>query len=163
MGKGHAAPTLYSALIRRGFFPAGWIGEYETHVGSRLMTHPSRRYQPGVDASQGALGNLVGIVDANGLSVDGHTRDVMPMEPLADKWRAFGWETVRVDGHDFEPLLAALRPRRIGLKDAPRMVIADTVKGKGVSFMEGVRSWHADAVTVEQHAAILAELQVPLP
>src|SRR5690606_14360879 len=57
LGKGHAAPTLYSALIRRGFMPLSWIDEYETSVGARLMTHPSRRYQPGVDASLGSLGH----------------------------------------------------------------------------------------------------------
>src|SRR6185312_11074983 len=166
---------------------------------SRLMTHPSRGYQPGVDVSQGALGhglslgvgmalagrydrrdymtyvlmgdgetnegsvweaaaaaakfklaNLVGIVDCNRLSVDGWLSDVMPMEPQADKWRAFGWEVVRIDGHDLEGLLAAMAPTRTG-EGAPRMVLADTVKGKGVSFMEDVRSWHADTINAEQY------------
>lgn len=207
MAKGHAAPTLYSALIRRGFFPAEWIAEFETAVGARLMTHPSRRYQPGVDASQGALGhglpvgvgmalagqidradynvfvlmgdgetnegsvweaaaaaakfklgNLVAIVDSNGLCVDGALGDVMPMEPMEEKWRAFGWETRRVDGHDLPSLLEALAPRRSGLSGPPRMVIADTVKGKGVGFMEGVRSWHADVITPEQYAAVMRDL-----
>jgi transketolase len=207
MGKGHAAPTLYSALIRRGFFPKEWIAEYENAVGVKLMTHPSRRYQPGVDASQGALGhglsvgagmalagqmdradynifvlmgdgetnegsvweaaasaakfklgNLVAIVDSNGLSVDGKVAEVMPMEPQVDKWRAFGWDTRRVDGHDLGALVEALEPRREGLVAAPRMIIADTVKGKGVSFMEHVRSWHADTITPEQYAHVMAEL-----
>jgi transketolase len=204
--KGHAAPTLYSALIRRGFFPADWIDEYETRVGARLMTHPSRRYQPGVDASQGALGhglsmgvgmalagrfaardymtyvlmgdgetnegsvweaaaaaakfrlaNLVAIVDCNGLTVDGRLDDVMPMSPMADKWRAFGWDVVRLGGHDIPALLTALKPRR-DATGAPTMILADTIKGKGVSFMENVRAWHADAIDREQYAAVLAEL-----
>jgi transketolase len=207
MAKGHAAPTLYSALIRRGFFPEDWIDEYETVVGARLMTHPSRRYQPGVDVSQGALGhglsigvgmalagrmdladynvyvlmgdgethegsvweaaaaaakyrlgNLVGIIDSNGLCVDGELAHVMSMEPLLEKWRAFGWETVRINGHDFAALTRFLEPRRDQLFAPPRMVIADTVKGKGVSFMENARSWHADNVTAEQYAEICAEL-----
>lgn len=211
MGKGHAAPTLYSALIRRGFIPEEWIGEYETAVGSRLMTHPSRRYQRGVDMSGGALGhglsvgvgmalagkidrrdyntyvlmgdgeinegsvweaaasaakfrlgNLVGIVDCNGLSVDGRLAEVMPMEPLVDKWRAFGWEVMRIDGHDFPSLLDALAPQRAGHDAPPRMVIADTVKGKGVSFMEHVRGWHADVITREQYGRVIQELAVPL-
>ncbi len=206
LGKGHAAPTLYSALIRRGFFPPEWIAEYETSVGSRLMTHPSRRYQPGIDASQGALGhglsigvgmalagrydnrdyatyvlmgdgetnegsvweaaasaakfelsNLIAIIDRNRLSVDGWLEDVMPMEPQADKWRAFGWDVVEVDGHNFPALLDALAPRR-GMSCPPRVVLADTVKGKGVSFMEDVRSWHADAIDREQYGRVLAEL-----
>lgn len=205
--KGHAAPTLYSALIRRGFLPADWIAEYETKVGSRLMTHPSRRYQPGVDASAGALGhglsvgvgmalagrfdgrdyatyvlmgdgetnegsvweaaaaaakfklaNLVGIIDRNRLSVDGWLADVMPMEPLGDKWRAFGWQVLEVDGHDIPALIEALRSKRAG-EGAPTMVLANTIKGKGVSFMEDVRSWHADTVNEEQYALIRAELE----
>lgn len=209
LSKGHAAPTLYSALIRRGFLPEEWIDEYETHVGSRLMTHPSRRYQPGVDASLGALGhglsigigmalaarmdrldyvtyvlmgdgeinegsvweaamaaakfglgNLVGIVDSNGLSVDGHVADVMPMEPLVDKWRAFGWDVSRIDGHDLAALEQALAPKRDQTLTRPRMIIADTIKGKGVTFMENVRSWHSDAITPAQFAAALAELGV---
>ncbi len=207
LSKGHAAPTLYSALIRRGFFPADWISEYETRVGARLMTHPSRRYQPGVDASLGALGHglsigvgmalagridgrdyntyvlmgdgetnegavweaataaakfrlgtLTAIVDSNRLCVDGRLDDVMPMEPMADKWRAFGWDVARIDGHDMATILAALAPRRDGA-GAPRMVIADTVKGKGVSFMEDVRSWHSDAISAEQYAQAMAELR----
>ena len=207
LSKGHAAPTLYSALIRRGFIPEAWIAEYETHVGSRLMTHPSRRYQPGVDSSLGALGhglsigvgmalaaqmdrknyltyvlmgdgeinegsvweaamsaakfrlgNLVGIVDNNGLCVDGRVRDVMPLEPLADKWQSFGWDVSRIDGHDLDSLRDALSPRRDEGLTRPRMVIADTVKGKGVSFMEDVRSWHSDAITEAQFASVVAEL-----
>jgi transketolase len=206
MGKGHAAPTLYSALIRRGFFSEDWIPEYETRVGARLMTHPSRRYQPGVDASQGSLGhglsiavgmglaarmddrdfnvfallgdgelnegsiweaamaaskfrlsNLTAIIDRNQLSVDGPLEEVMPLEPLADKWIAFGWDTTVVDGHSFEALLEALEPRRSG-DGRPRAVIANTVKGKGVSFMEHVRSWHADTVSQEQYDRLMREL-----
>ena len=212
MGKGHAAPTLYSALIRRGFMPEAWMDGYETAVGVKLMTHPSRRYQPGVDASQGALGhglsvgvgmalagkidaadwrvfvlmgdgethegsvweaaasaakfrldNLVGIVDANGLCVDGRLEDVMPMEPMAAKWQAFGWDTLEVDGHHFPSLLAALDTPRQGVSGKPRMILARTVKGRGVSFMEGVRSWHADAITPELYGRVLAELREPLP
>jgi transketolase len=69
MAKGHAAPTLYSALIRRGFMPEEWIPEFENRVGARLMTHPSRRYQPGVDASQGSLGH--GLPVAVGMALAG--------------------------------------------------------------------------------------------
>jgi transketolase len=213
MGKGHAAPTLYSALIRRGFMPESWMDLYETAVGVKLMTHPSRRYQPGVDASQGSLGHglsigvgmalagqrdardynvyvlmgdgetnegsvweaaasaakfqlgrLVGIVDCNRLSVDGALADVMPMEPLVDKWRAFGWDTVRIEGHDLPALLAALSPRRGAAPGTgkPRMIIADTVKGRGVGFMENVRAWHADTIDAEQYERVLVELQKQL-
>jgi transketolase len=88
----------------------------------------------------------------------------MPMEPMAEKWRAFGWETVEVDGHDVEALASALEPcRGLGGGSQPRMVIADTVKGKGVSFMEDARGWHADSITDEQHARAVAELRAPPP
>ena len=87
--------------------------------------------------------------------------DVMPMEPIADKWRAFGWDVVRAStGTIFPALLAALAPAvEARTVRAPRMVVADTVKGKGVSFMEDVRSWHADAITPEQYARVVAELR----
>lgn len=212
MGKGHAAPTVYSALIRRGFMPEAWMDEYETAVGVKLMTHPSRRYQPGIDASQGSLGhglsigvgmalagrqdgrdynvyvlmgdgetnegsvweaaasaakfglgNLIGVVDCNGLTVDGRLADVMPMEPMEEKWRAFGWEVSRIDGHELSSLLEALRPRRSERHGRPRMVLADTVKGKGVSFMEHVRSWHADTITQVEYDRLIAELTGPSP
>lgn len=211
MGKGHAAPTVYSALIRHGFMPEAWMDEYETAVGVKLMTHPSRRYQPGIDVSQGALGhglsigvgmaiagqrdgrdynvyvlmgdgetnegsvweaaaaaakfrlgNLTAIVDCNRLSVDGLVSDVMPMEPMLDKWRAFGWDAVRLDGHDLPSLLTALAPRRDDTDLPPRMIIADTVKGRGVSFMENVRGWHADTISKAQYAQVQAELEVTL-
>ena len=212
MSKGHAAPALYSALIRRNFIPEAWIKEYETRVGARLMTHPSRRYQPGVDVSLGSLGhglsiavgmalagkidrkdyrvyvlmgdgetnegsvweaasaaakysldNLIAIIDGNRFCVDGPLADVMPMEPMIDKWAAFGWDVVEADGHDIAALLHALDPRRDRPGEKPRMVIANTVKGRGVSFMEGVRSWHSDVITPEQYRHVMTELQEPLP
>jgi transketolase len=104
------------------------------------------------------LGNLIGIVDSNRLCVDGWLDDVMPMEPLVDKWRAFGWEVARIDGHDLGASLTALAPRRDAAPAPPRMVIADTIKGKGVSFMEDVRSWHSDVITPDQYRRALAEL-----
>ncbi|MDO9405256.1 MAG: transketolase [Polaromonas sp.] len=211
LSKGHAAPSLYSALIRRGFMPEAWMDEFEAKVGVKLMTHPSRRYQAGVDASAGALGhglslvvgmalaakldqrdyrsyvllgdgelhegsvweaaasaakykldNLVAIVDANGLCVDGAVDQVMPMEPLSDKWSSFGWEVEELDGHDLPALLATLDIDRGARNGRPRVVIARTVKGRGVSFMEGVRGWHADLITPAQYQRVLEELQEPL-
>ena len=86
----------------------------------------------------------------------------MPMEPMAAKWQAFGWETVEIDGHELSALLHALDPRRHETAGRPRMVIADTVKGRGVSFMEDVRSWHADTISADQYARAMAELRTPL-
>ena len=111
-----------------------------------------------MSAAKFRLGNLVGIVDSNGLCVDGRVKDVMPLEPLMDKWQSFGWDVCRIDGHNLDSLRDALSPRRDEGLTRPRMVIADTVKGKGVSFMEDVRSWHSDAITEAQFASVLAEL-----
>ena len=90
-------------------------------------------------AAHHKLSNLLVIVDANGLQGFGKTKDVIDMEPFADKWRAFGWDTKEIDGHDFDALRAAC-----GEPDAnkPRCVIARTSKGKGVRFMEGKLEWH---------------------
>ena len=87
------------------------------------------------------LGNLIGIIDRNHMGLDGMTEETMPIEPLADKWRAFNWEVHEVDGHD----LAAM----VDLFDSlpaegnkPHMIIADTIKGKGIEWMENSRVWH---------------------
>jgi transketolase len=95
--------------------------------------------------------------------VDGPLEDVMPMESMRAKWEAFGWDTTEVDGHDIPALMNALDPRRDRSGSKPRMVLADTVKGKGVSFMEDVRSWHSDVISPEQYRQVLDELRTPLP
>ena len=82
----------------------------------------------------------------------------MPIEPIVSRWEAFGWSVERLPGHDLSRLLAALAPDRSGTPRAPRLIVADTVKGKGVSFMEGVRSWHSDVITPELYARVVAEL-----
>lgn len=99
------------------------------------------------------LGNLVAVVDRNGQQQEGPTEDVITLEPLADKWRAFGWDVRAVDGHDPDAMLAVLREPA---GDRPQVLIAVTVKGKGVSFMEGDPSWHLAELTKEQLEAALA-------
>lgn len=96
-------------------------------------------------AAHRGLGNVLAIVDANGVSVDGTTADVLGFEPLEDKWRAFGWHAERVDGHDVAALRAAYArydERRATTDAPPTVVIADTVAGKGVPFIEGMAEWH---------------------
>lgn len=101
------------------------------------------------------LDNLVGIVDRNGLQISGSTEDVMRLESLEDKWRAFGWETICVDGHDFNALNKVFTMEH---KGKPLMVIANTVKGKGVSFMENKAAWHHGILNDEQYKTALDEL-----
>lgn len=87
------------------------------------------------------LGNLIGIVDRNDMGLDGRTEETMSIEPLADKWRAFNWHVHEVDGHDVAALAALFDSLPPG-GDRPHMIIAHTIKGKGVKFMEESRLWH---------------------
>jgi len=103
------------------------------------------------------LGNLTAIVDNNKVQLTGHIADVMPIEPLADKWRAFNWNVVEVDGHSI-PAIAAACERAAALPETPTAILAHTVKGKGVSFMEDTHTWHSAVVTDEVRRKALAEL-----
>jgi transketolase len=99
--------------------------------------------------------NLTLIVDLNGLQGFGSTAEVANLEPLAEKFRAFGWPTVEIDGHDLSALRTALSPATPG----PRAIVAKTRKGCGVSFMEGKLEWHYLPMTADQYAAALAEIE----
>ena len=94
-------------------------------------------------------------VDRNRLQILGRTEDVLGLEPFADKWRAFGWEVVEVDGHNHEALADAIRTRGSG---QPRVVIAHTTKGKGVDFMEDKVEWHTLAPSADHLASAVAQL-----
>ncbi len=103
------------------------------------------------------LDNLCGIVDVNGLQIDGATADVMPSEPLDAKFAAFGWHVIKADGHDFGSLRAAFA-EAAGTKGVPSVILAHTTKGKGVSFMENNAGWHGKAPNAEQYEQARAEL-----
>lgn len=104
------------------------------------------------------LGNLVAIVDCNDLQIDGDVHDVVQTGDLAPKFQAFGWDVVKVDGHDIDALVDVLSAAKAAGGDAPHMIMARTVKGKGVSFMENQVGWHGKAPNAEQAAAAVAEL-----
>jgi len=104
------------------------------------------------------LDNLTAIVDNNGLQIDGWNRDVMNLEPFADKWRAFGWHVIEVDGHQSTQLVEAFDKAR-GIKGKPTVIIAHTIKGKGVSFMENKADFHGKAPNAEQVEIALKELK----
>src|SRR5437588_3908689 len=106
------------------------------------------------------LDNLTAIIDHNTLQITGHTRDVMSNEPLDEKFAAFGWAVRRVDGHDFSALTDALAAPLE--KGKPSAVIADTTKGKGVSFMEHVGKWHHGVPSDDEYAQALAEIDAAL-
>jgi transketolase len=103
------------------------------------------------------LDNLVAFLDHNGLQIDGKISEVMSPEPVADKFRSFGWKVLVADGHDLTQIMDALDEAK-KIKGQPVMVIAETVKGKGVSFMENAAGWHGTAPNKEQRDQAVAEL-----
>ncbi len=114
-------------------------------------------WEAAMAAAKFGLDNLCAVVDVNGLQIDGATADVMPSEPLDKKFEAFNWHVLKVDGHDLEAVAAAL-DKAAGLKDKPTVILAKTVKGKGVSFMENDAGWHGKAPNDEQYQQAHAEL-----
>ena len=107
------------------------------------------------------LDNLCACVDVNGLQIDGPTCDVMPTEPLDKKFEAFGWHVIKIDGHDYEQIAKAYDEAKT-VKGQPTVILAKTVKGKGVSFMEGDYNWHGKAPSAEQFQQAKAELEARL-
>jgi transketolase len=97
-------------------------------------------------AHQHKLGNVAAFIDKNGFSFDGKTSELMPVEPLADKWKSFGWKVIEVDGHDMGQLIDAVDALPPVAGDTPTVVIGKTVKGHGISFMENVAAWHAGQI-----------------
>jgi transketolase len=105
------------------------------------------------------LENLTLIVDYNHQQLDGFTKDILDVSPLREKFAAFGWRAVEIDGHDFNQVIPALEDARAGKDGKPACIVANTIKGKGVSFMENNPEWHGVAPKPEQVAAAVAELE----
>ncbi|MBV9747610.1 MAG: transketolase, partial [Acetobacteraceae bacterium] len=112
-------------------------------------------WEAAMTAAHHGLANLTAIVDRNGLQQGARTEDTSRLEPLADKWRAFGWDVREVDGHDHAALLDAFTPPP---GDQPRCIIAHTIKGKGATLMEDRVEWHHKVPSPEQVTVILSEL-----
>lgn len=108
------------------------------------------------------LQNLVAVVDRNGLSIDGHTEDIMTVEPMEDRFAAFGWEVQRIDGHDLNAVREAFARLPSGRNGRPQVIIADTVKGRGVAHMEMSLDWHVGNLVGEDYDAVMAELEAGL-
>jgi len=105
------------------------------------------------------LDSLIAVIDNNQYEFDGPTNEIMPIEPLEEKWRSFGWETFRVNGHNTSELEKMLNEAK-KVVGKPSVIIADTIKGKGISFMENVTTWHAGSVSDEQYELGMKELEV---
>lgn len=115
-------------------------------------------WEAAMSAAHYRLSNLCALVDRNGLQIDGPNQQVMNLEPLADKWLAFGWNVLHADGHDYASLLQALAQAR-AYTQGPSVILARTVKGKGVSFTENQVCWHGIAPNSDQVCTALDELK----
>lgn len=157
---------MSTGSLGQGFAAAGGMA-----IANKLNNDPGRIYvllgdgeiQEGIvweaamSAAHYKLDNMVGILDYNGLQIDGRNEDVMTVAPVADKFRAFGWNVLEINGHDFQEILDAFAKAR-ECKGKPTMIVAKTVKGKGVSFMEDNAGWHGKAPNDEETEQAVAEL-----
>lgn len=114
-------------------------------------------WEAAMSAAHYKLNNLVAVIDYNGLQIDGKNEDVMGISPLDEKWRSFGWKVINCDGHDYEDLDKAFNEADKA-EGTPVMIIANTVKGKGVSFMENQAGWHGQAPNLEQKEKAINEI-----
>ena len=107
-------------------------------------------------ANKYKLNNVIAFVDRNYLQTDGNSEDIMPLDPLKPKWEAFGWSTFEIDGHDIQEIIETVH--QAGKSDRPVMIIANTIKGKGVSFMEHAVGWHGGVPSQQDADRALTEL-----
>lgn len=114
-------------------------------------------WEAAMSAAHYKLDNMIAFLDYNGLQIDGEVESVMNINPIEDKFKTFGWNVITIDGHDFDQIFAALDMAKDTV-DKPTMIIAKTIKGKGVSFMENQASWHGSAPSEEQLEQALSEL-----
>jgi len=138
--------ALAGKIDKKNYYVYVLLGDGEVQEG--------QIWEAAMTAAHYKLDNLTAVLDRNGLQIDGKTEDVMGLEPLADKWRAFGWDVVEVNGHSFEELINAMNKK----SEKPKMIIARTIKGKGVSFMENNVDFHGKAPTKEEAEIALKEL-----
>lgn len=153
LGQGISAANgmaIISKLFKKNFRVYVLLGDGEVEEGEV--------WEAAMTAKHCELDNLVGIIDYNGLQIDGSVFQVKStIEPLADKWKAFGWYVITVNGHDIEELLHAFEQAK-KIKKKPTMIIAHTIKGKGISFMERVVEYHGSVLSEDECTRALAEL-----
>ena len=152
---GHGLPAglgmaLSGKLQKKDYHVFVIIGDGESQEGSI--------WEASMAAPNFKLDNLTAILDYNHLQNDYSVDDIMPIHPPVDKWRAFGWHVIDIDGHDMAQVVAALEEAK-SHKGKPTMIVANTVKGKGVSYMENVCEWHGRAPCQEEAEQALEELR----
>ena len=115
-------------------------------------------WEAAMSASHYRLRNVMAFVDANGLQIDGPVEEIMSLEPMTDKWEAFGWDVQEIDGHDFSQIDEAVQRAERSGGDRPNVIVARTTKGKGVSFIEGKLQYHGVAPTMDELRRAMDEL-----
>lgn len=146
---GSIGMALAGKMDKRDYRVYCIIGDGETHEG--------QIWEAAMSAAHHKLDNLVAVLDRNKLQIDGAVEDILSIEPIAKRWRAFGWHVIEIDGHDMDEIIAALNVAR-EIKGRPTMIVANTVKGKGVSFMEGSISFHGRAPNDDEYEKAMDEL-----
>ena len=114
-------------------------------------------WEAAMSASKFAADNLLAIIDNNGVQLDGPVAEIMPLGDIAAKWRAFGWHVIGIDGHDVDQISDAVDAAKT-IRGKPTVIIAETVKGKGVSFMEGKSTWHGKPIGKDDYVQAMQEL-----
>ncbi len=141
--------ALAARLDRRPYNVYVMLGDGEVEEG--------QVWESAMFAAHYKLDNLIAFLDRNKLQIDGETEKVMSIEPIADKWKAFGWEVMEINGHDFNEIIEAVN-RAKEIRGRPVMIIAHTIKGKGVSFMEGSVHFHGKPPNDEEYKIAIKEL-----
>ena len=151
-----------SAAVGMAVAAKHWGDDYRTYA---LLgdgeSEEGQVWEAAMAANKFHLDNLCAVIDLNGLQIDGTTEEVMPTEPVDKKFESFGWHVIKIDGHDFDQIEAAYKEAE-QTKGQPTMILAKTIKGKGVSFMENNAGWHGKAPNDEQWAQAKAELEAKI-
>lgn len=152
LGQGLAAANgmaLAGKLDKKDYRVYAMIGDGESQEGMI--------WEAAMLAAHYKLDNLTVFLDHNGLQIDGKTQDIMNIEPIDEKFKAFGWHVIKIDGHSFDEIFKAIEEAK-NTKEKPTIIIANTVKGKGISFMENQVGWHGKAPSAEEAAKAIEEL-----
>ena len=160
LGQGLSISCGLAAGLRGGDHPGNVTGDRTVFclLGDGEIQE-GQVWEAAMFAAHESLGNLVAIVDHNGLQIDGACTEVMCLGTVADKFRAFDWHVVEIDGHDIDAVHDALLTAK-AYADGPVMIVAHTIKGKGVSFMEGEAGWHGKAPSAAKVKTAFAELGI---
>ncbi|HAA63914.1 MAG: Transketolase domain protein [Caldanaerobacter subterraneus] len=153
LGQGLSAANgmaLAGKLDKKGYRVYVILGDGELQEG--------QIWEAAMTAAHYKLDNLTAILDFNGLQIDGPNREVKNIEPVNEKFNAFGWHVIEIDGHDFDQIDKAIEEAK-ATKGKPTLIIAHTIKGKGVSFMENQVGWHGSAPNEEQRQKVIQELE----